>query len=192
MSNEKTLKQITEAFSQSLGEEAALRLIQEASVKAGLSIKEAYSGGEVLKIYETIEAERKDFARTIAGFLIAEILCSTKDMKRINTLIIGLQSAKFKLETLSEQLEEKVNERTREVKEVNEELKKNNEQLIEEIVERKKAEENLLKTQEQLKKKVEDLGKFNKIAVNREIKMIELKEEINNLMTKLGREGNSE
>ena len=49
------------------------------------------------------------------------------------------------------------------------------------ITERKKAEE-------QLKKKNTELEAFNKLTIGRELKMIELKKEINELLTKLGQE----
>ncbi len=53
--------------------------------------------------------------------------------------------------------------------------------LIRDISKRKAAEE-------ELKKKAEELEAFNKLAVDRELKMIELKKEINALLEKLGKE----
>ncbi len=53
--------------------------------------------------------------------------------------------------------------------------------IIEDITERKK-------TEEQLKKKNEELTAFNKLFVDRELRMIELKSEINKLLRKLGQE----
>ena len=53
--------------------------------------------------------------------------------------------------------------------------------LIRNITKRKVAEE-------ELKKKAEELEAFNKLAVDRELKMIELKKEINALLEKLGKE----
>ncbi|MBW2742727.1 MAG: PAS domain S-box protein [Deltaproteobacteria bacterium] len=53
--------------------------------------------------------------------------------------------------------------------------------LIRDISKRKAAEE-------ELKKKAEELEAFNKLAVDRELKMIELKKEINALFEKLGKE----
>ena len=43
------------------------------------------------------------------------------------------------------------------------------------------------KTEEELKKRTEELEKFNKLAVGRELKMIELKKELNKLYEKLGK-----
>ncbi len=53
--------------------------------------------------------------------------------------------------------------------------------LLRDTTERKAAEE-------ELKKRADELGKFNKLAVGRELKMIELKKEINTLLGELGKE----
>ncbi|MGP8323926.1 MAG: PAS domain S-box protein [Methanosarcinaceae archaeon] len=53
--------------------------------------------------------------------------------------------------------------------------------LIRDTTERKAAEE-------ELKKRADELGKFNKLAVGRELKMIELKKEINALLGESGKE----
>ena len=50
---------------------------------------------------------------------------------------------------------------------------------LKDITERKRAEE-------ELKQKHEELSRFNKLTVDREMKMIELKKEINELCEKLG------
>ncbi|MHC4532409.1 MAG: cache domain-containing protein [Planctomycetota bacterium] len=42
--------------------------------------------------------------------------------------------------------------------------------------------------EEKLEKKMEELGQFNKLAVGRELQMIEIKKEVNNLLRELGRE----
>jgi len=53
--------------------------------------------------------------------------------------------------------------------------------MARDITEQKAAEE-------EVKKKTEELEGFNKLAVGRELKMIELKKEINALLGKLGEE----
>ena len=52
--------------------------------------------------------------------------------------------------------------------------------FMEDITERKRVEESL-------KKKNEELERFNKFAVGRELKMIELKKKINELLLKMGK-----
>ncbi|MBW2164750.1 MAG: diguanylate cyclase, partial [Deltaproteobacteria bacterium] len=42
--------------------------------------------------------------------------------------------------------------------------------------------------EEEIKEKADELEKFNRLAVGREFKMIELKKEINALLEKLGKE----
>jgi len=57
--------------------------------------------------------------------------------------------------------------------------------IIRDITERKKYEEELKKLNEELKAKVDELEKFQKVAVGRELKMIELKKKIQELEEKL-------
>jgi len=130
------LQDITEAFSPSLGTEKTQALIKESIQKAGLSLKDSYSSEEVLKICEILEAAGGGFIKTIAGVMSAKIICSTQDMRKINELIINLQSAKRKIEDWSETLEEKVKVRTRELMKaqnamavIMQDLEKSNEQL---------------------------------------------------------------
>jgi hypothetical protein len=52
---------------------------------------------------------------------------------------------------------------------------------VRDISDRKRAED-------ELQKKMYDLERFNKIVVDREIKMIELKQEVNALLDELGRD----
>jgi PAS domain S-box-containing protein len=55
-----------------------------------------------------------------------------------------------------------------------------------EITERKKAEDKIQQTSEELRRTNEDLTRFNRVAVDRELRMIEMKKEINDLCQKLG------
>jgi PAS domain S-box-containing protein len=53
--------------------------------------------------------------------------------------------------------------------------------IINDITERRRAEK-------ELKERMEELERFNQITINRELKMIELKEKINNLLKQMGKE----
>lgn len=57
------------------------------------------------------------------------------------------------------------------------------------ITDRKRAEEELHKSREELKERVKELEEFFQLAVGRELRMIELKEEIERLKEKLGKGG---
>ncbi len=78
------------------------------------------------------------------------------------------------LQRAHDELERRVQERTAELAEANRGLTR-------EITERKAAEE-------EIKKKADELGRFNRLAVGRELKMIELKKEINALLEESGKE----
>jgi PAS domain S-box-containing protein len=58
--------------------------------------------------------------------------------------------------------------------------------MLVDITERKHAEEELLKSHEQLRAHAEKLATFNRVAVGRELRMIELKKEVNALCERLG------
>ncbi|MBU0744681.1 MAG: PAS domain-containing sensor histidine kinase [Gammaproteobacteria bacterium] len=109
------LNQIIDDFSQSLGREKAKNLIENSVLKLGLPIKDSYSNEEALKIFELIEKEQKGYIRTLAGLRMAQVILNTKDMRKINELIFGLQTAKTKLEEWSATLEEKVKDRTKDL-----------------------------------------------------------------------------
>jgi nitrogen fixation/metabolism regulation signal transduction histidine kinase len=89
-----------------------------------------------------------------------------------NSMTRDLKKSKRKLEDYSRTLEGKVKERTNELMTINEALKA-------EIVERKNTEEALNKT-------MHNLQRFNRLAVNREQQMIELKKEVNDLLHSVG------
>jgi len=137
------LQDITEAFSSSLGTEKAQALIKETIQEAGLSLKDSYSSDEALKICGILEAKEEGFIKTIAGVMSAKIICSTQDMRKINELIINLQSAKRKIEDWSRTLEEKVKVRTRE-------LMKARDAMMVIMQEQEKSNEKLKTTQAQL------------------------------------------
>ena len=57
---------------------------------------------------------------------------------------------------------------------------------VEDVTQRKRAEEQLQRSSKELRARNEDLERFNKAAVGRELRMIELKKKINELCIKLG------
>lgn len=58
--------------------------------------------------------------------------------------------------------------------------------MLMDITERKKNEEALLHSHAELSARAEELARFNRAAVGREIRMIELKKEVNDLCRRLG------
>jgi PAS domain S-box-containing protein len=54
------------------------------------------------------------------------------------------------------------------------------------ITERKRAEEEITRYAEEMKVKNEDLARFNRVAVDRELRMIELKKQVNELCVRSG------
>jgi flagellar basal body rod protein FlgF len=82
-----------------------------------------------------------------------------------------LIKAQEELKILNGQLEEKMIERTADLKA--------------EIAERKRAEEEMKKLEKALQKRVKELEEFYDMAVGRELRMKELKEEIERLKKKL-------
>lgn len=95
----------------------------------------------------------------------------TKELKS-NT--VELKNAKKQLEKANKILEEKIGERTKELRELN--------QSLEEQVKERTAE--LKKKTEELEEKIVELQEFSNIFVNRENKMVELKNEIKKLKEK--------
>ena len=102
---------------------------------------------------------------------------------------IGLN---FQLKELSDELEEKVFQRTSELEAKSEELVKAKNILEVKVKERTKELEVALGEREQaitertqeLRKKVEELEKFQRVTIGRELKMRELKKEIEKLKIK--------
>lgn len=82
------------------------------------------------------------------------------------------------LKRLNEQLEEMVEKRTAALKA--------------EIAERTRAEEALRKNEKELRKRVKELEEFYNMAVNRELRMVELKKELERAEKELGRYKNHE
>lgn len=106
-------------------------------------------------------------------------LAAFKQLLEVQEMTVLEQSSKLEqaLQALRESqavLEERVAERTAELTQANKLLK-------EEIAERRKVEKIL-------EAKLEELEKFTRLAVGRELKMIELKQEINRFLTESGKD----
>ena len=56
------------------------------------------------------------------------------------------------------------------------------------ITERRQSEEMVRRSNEQLQSQLEELTRFNRVAVGRELRMIELKREVNELTLKAGKD----
>jgi C4-dicarboxylate-specific signal transduction histidine kinase len=119
------------------------------------------------KLYDELERRVED--RT------AEL---SKSNKNLHKEITERKRAEKQLHNIHRELEFRVEERTSDLIKVNQQL-----QL--EVTERRIIEDALKNSRKELKERVEDLEKFYDMAVNRELKMIELKKRIQSLQTKL-------
>ena len=90
------------------------------------------------------------------------------------------KKAQDALKTAHDELEIRVEERTLELSKLNDELKK-------EIAVRKAAEEEVRRRVEELRVSNEELEDFNSVAVGRELRMVELKREVNELSVQMGK-----
>ncbi len=113
--------------------------------------------------------KNKKYFITADRLQILNLLLSTYETAVQKNL--ELIKAQEELKILNEQLEEKMIERTADLKA--------------EIAERKRAEEEMKKLEKALQKRVKELEEFYDMAVGRELKMKELKEEIEKLKKKL-------
>ncbi len=131
------------------------------------------------KLNFRIKTKRKDeFGDLISGF---------------NQMASELQTSYQQLKEIQKGLEEKIRARTQELEEAKlaleikvrartQELRNLAATLEERVKERTKA---LQESQEELQKKVEELEKFHQLAVGRELKMLEMKREIEKLEKEL-------
>jgi PAS domain S-box-containing protein len=133
----------------------------------------SYEGEKVRKNGDRFPANilftlTKDNIVNLVGFI--EIVEDLTEQKR----------AKDALQKAHDELEIRVGERTAE-------LAKTNEGLRTEIAEHKQAEEALNKSEKDIRKRVKELEEFYDMAVGRELRMIELKDEIKRLESELKR-----
>lgn len=115
---------------------------------------------------------------------------------QFNKMTQQLKEAKVSLEEAKTALKVKVKERTKELEKTTEALKESKTILEIKVKARTQELENLTKNLEEqvkertgkLQEKVKELERFQKFAVGREIKMVELKEELTRLKKELGKE----
>jgi DNA-binding response OmpR family regulator len=124
---------------------------------------------ESVKMVMEIFFKEKKYFITADRLQILNLLLSTYETAVQKNL--ELIKAQEELKILNGQLEEKMIERTADLKA--------------EIAERKRAEEEMKKLEKALQKRVKELEEFYDMAVGRELRMKELKEEIERLKKKL-------
>lgn len=98
-------------------------------------------------------------------------------VESLSFIVKRLQQDRQEYKELAGQLEEKVKERTRKLEDTITALKRTEEEHMRLVAERAKAEE--------VKKRMDQLEKFTKVAVGRELKMKQMEKELNNLKAKL-------
>jgi PAS domain S-box-containing protein len=119
------------------------------------------------------------------GRLPVYLSCSRRAQDEVLTvfaIVSDISERKKAMEELKkahDELELRVEERTKELSDLNATLKK-------EIAVRRQAEEEILRRVEELRLSNEQLGNFNLAAVGRELRMVELKREVNELSIQLG------
>lgn len=120
-----------------------------------------------------------------SGMLPVYLSCSRRVEDEVLTVFViatditELKKAQDALKKAHDELELRVEERTRELSDLNRELKK-------EIEIRKAAEEEIRTHVEKLHVSNEKLKRFNRAAVGRELRMVAMKKEINELRARLG------
>ena len=118
-----------------------------------------------------------DMADKVKGFELGGLDYVTKPFNTKE--LLARVKTHLHLYELSQKLEQMVNERTAELVEANSELQQEN-------IERKLAEEALQQQAQKLRENNDELTRFNRAAVGRELRMIELKKEINELCSLAG------
>jgi methyl-accepting chemotaxis protein len=136
------------------------------------------------RITKPIISLRDAAAEIGKGKLDAKIEIESRD--EIGELAAGFNDMAAKLKGLYETLEAKVEERTRELEEAKTSLEIKvtaRTKELKEIAERQ--EETIKKRTKEIQERVGELERFHRLAVGRELKMIELKEEIKKLKEEL-------
>ena len=116
--------------------------------------------------------------------------------EQFNKMTNQLKETKTALEAAKENLEKRVQERTEELKKITEALEESKAALEIKVKARtqeleqftKSLEDQIKQRTKELQEKVKELEKFQKFTVGREMKIVELKEEIKRLKKELGKE----
>jgi len=150
-----------------------------ATTKAEADVTRGYACGAIDFLFVPIAP---DLLRNKVNALLNQfrqqwvLTCQVDEIEHLNQ---NLRASTRELENINATLEQRVRERT-------DELVRTNEALQFENAERKEAEAALRQQTVELRARNDELAHFNRVVVGRELRMIELKQQVNELCRRLG------